>query len=75
MDYQEKRLKRFRNRIVFNVLGFTFTNNTLTWTGVLFNVVVIKEEKIKYRYKDFEEFNYSFFWSPWRFKYEFIKII
>lgn len=74
MDYEQIRLNKFRKRVVFSILGFTYTDR-LYYTGELFHVVVILEEKIKERYSVFSEWDYQNHWTPFKRRWELIKVL
>lgn len=77
MQYEEKKLKKpfVRRRITFSVLGFIIHNNWFKYTGVLFDYVRIKEQKIKYRTSYFDDgITYREYWGAWGYKWELIEI-
>ena len=71
-DYEEIKLEKYREVICFSFLFLVFLSGELIITKEVFGFVKINQQKVKYRYREFEEFNYSFFWTP--FKYKWIKI-
>lgn len=71
-DYEEIKLEKYREVICFSFLLLVFLSGELIITKEVFGFVKINQQKVKYRYREFEEFNYSFFWTP--FKYKWIKI-
>lgn len=74
MEYQEKSLKKYRNREVFSTFWFIVTSESLFWTGVWFKNVNITEELVKVRYQDFDEWSCKFYWKKWKEKWVFYKI-
>lgn len=74
-NIQIKRLNKFRERLVFSVLGFIYYDGNLVWTGEMFDTIVILEEKIKQRHLYFNEWNYQIEWTDWKFKYQLIKVL
>lgn len=73
-DYQEIILGE-RQRIAFSILGFTCSGGLLVWTGVLFNCVVIREERIKSRSLRLNEHDYQMYWSGWKKGFKFKEIL
>lgn len=66
MDYQIKRLKKYRTRVVKSILGFIYCNGKLYYSGVLLGYVEIIEEKIRERYSYFDDgYSYQTYWSDW----------
>jgi hypothetical protein len=75
MEYQEIKLKKYRERWVYSVLGFIFVGGELHYTGKLFDLVLIREEKIKYRYLHFDEWYYQNVWGEWHYKFRLKEIL
>lgn len=73
-DYQEIRLKKYRERELFSLLGITWKGYDFYWTGVLLGNVTVIEEKIKSRTTYLNEYDYTMHWGEWRFHWKVIKI-
>ena len=74
MEYQEQKLKNkfnkpiLRRRIGFSFFGFILHNWKPIYTGVLFDYVVLKEQKIRCRkYK-------NFYLAAWKYKWKLVEI-
>ena len=68
-DYQEIKLNKFREVVIFSLFFISFFSGELFLTNEFFGWVKIKQQKIKYRYKYFNEWYYRDEWTPWRFKW------
>jgi hypothetical protein len=68
-DYQEIRLEKYRTIICFSVLYLTFFGGKFYKTDELFGWTNLRQQKVKYRIKYFNEFYYQMEWTPWRFKW------
>lgn len=75
-NYQIIRLNEFRTRKVFSIFPFTFIGDSLVKTNVWFKYITVEEEKIKVRYKDFDDgWSYCYYWQEWQEEWKFIKMI
>lgn len=68
-------LDKKRKRKIYSLFPLTIVDDIFVWTGKWFGRVIIEEEKIKSRYKNFDEWNYGFYWSDWEYTWGFVKII
>lgn len=73
-DYQEIRLKKYRTRKLFSLLGITWNGYDFYWTGVLLGNVTVVEEKFKSRETYLNEYDYRFYYSEWKYFWKVIKI-
>jgi len=78
-QYQIQKSDTYRIRKIFSLLGFIIVNgydNDFQWTGKWFKWIKIKEQKVKERYKDFDDgWSYQEYWKEWKENWKFIKII
>ncbi len=61
-NYQEKKLKKFRNIVCFSFLFVSFFCGEFWFTGHLFGWHKIRQQKIKIRQQYLNEFNYQLEW-------------
>lgn len=73
-DFQEIRLKKYRTRKLFSILGITWNGYDFYWTGKLLGNVTVVEEKFKSRETYLNEYDYTFRWSDWKYFWKVIKI-
>jgi len=71
-DYQEIKLNKFRDVVVFSFFFISFFSGELFLTGEFCGWKKIKQQKIKYRYTILDEWDYQIKFS--KFKYKWIKI-
>lgn len=77
MTYQIKKIDKFRNRRVFSYFPIIIVAGRITWTGHWFKYITIQEQKIKIRYRVFDDayISYGFYKTKWTKKWIFNKII
>jgi hypothetical protein len=68
-EYQEIKLEKYRTIICFSVLYLTFFGGKFYKTDELFGWTNLRQQKVKYRRKYFNEWYYQMEWTPWRFKW------
>jgi len=74
-DFETKWTGERRKRWTYCVLGLIFTSAGVYWGGKLFELVLIEEEKILWRYTFLDEMYYTIHWSKWEEKWELIKLL
>jgi hypothetical protein len=78
-NYQIIFLDVFRIRDSLSLFGFIlvdYHSPQFVYTGKWFKFVKIKEQKIKYRFSDFDDgWSYQYYWKEWEYSYRFIEII
>jgi len=74
-DYQCIPLKSFKTAYVYSTFWFTIINDELVFTGKFFKKVKVRLQLCKQRYRRFEEYNYSFYWTNWEYTWKYTEII
>jgi hypothetical protein len=78
-NYEMEVLDETRTRKTLSLFGFILVDgfkNDFVWTGKWFKRVVIKEQKIKERYADFDDgWKYQWFWKEWKEDWKFVEIV
>lgn len=65
-DYQVKKLDEFRERKVLSFFPFIIAEDgNIIWTSKWFKYVTLKEQKVKERYYELDEFSCNYMWSDW----------
>ena len=79
MRIQKKKFKIYRERKVLSLFGFIIVNGKITdfiKTGKWFSSVIIKEQKYRVRYLEFDEgWSYQWSWGKWYTEWIFKEII
>jgi len=65
-EYQEKRLGKFRQREKYSLVPIIMVGDIFVWTGKWNMHIDIKEELIKTRYLEFDEYQCQHFYSNWK---------
>lgn len=83
----KKKLDKYRTRKVlsifpwklvdlFDLYNLKINDPKFIWTGVWFSFIIIKQEKVKTRYKKFDSgMYYREYWTEWEEKWQFVEII
>lgn len=74
MEYQEIKTNRVRNVISFSFFFITFFGGEIYFTKEFCGFVIIRQERIKYRYSYFNEWFYQNEWMPWKYHWITLKI-
>jgi len=70
-DYEEIKLNRYRSVVRFSFLFLVFLSGELIITKEIFGFVKINQEKVKYRYREFDDgWTYSFYYTPYKYKWQ-----
>jgi hypothetical protein len=70
----EKRKNIFRVRGAY-AIGFIISGGELIWVNKWFTRVTVEEEQVLVKYKLFDEWDGTFYWSNWEITWQFNKII
>lgn len=73
-DIQIKRLKKYRTRKLFSLLGITWNGYDFYWTGKLLGYVTVIEEKFKSRETYLSEYDYKEYWSDFKYFWKVINV-
>lgn len=73
-DYQEIRLKKYRKRELFSILGFIWNGYDFYFAGKILGYVTVIEEKFKSRATYLNEYDYREYWSDFKFYWKVIKV-
>jgi len=73
-DIQIIRLKKYRTRKLFSILGITWNGYDFYITGKFLGYVTVIEEKFKSRATYLNEYDYRMYWSDFKFYWKVIEI-
>lgn len=69
-DYEEIKLEKYREVVVFSFCFLSFLSGELFFTKEFCGFVKIRQEKIKYRTTWFDDgWTYQEYWTRWKFKW------
>lgn len=75
-DYQVIGLNEFRTKKILSLFGFAVSSGwggDFHYTGKWFTMVEFKQQRVKLRWTEFNEWSYTNQWSPWRKEWRIIK--
>ena len=68
-EYKEVKLKKYRTIICFSVFYLTFFGGKFYKTDEIFGWTNLRQQKVKYRRKYFNEFYYQMEYTKWMHKW------
>jgi hypothetical protein len=88
-DYQIEKLDESRERKRFSLFPFIIVNRLdeeqysslfpftgFEWTGKWFKFVIVREQKVRERYLQFDDgWSYKYYWGHWIENWKFIRIV